>query len=150
MSIYIFTSTSMTSYLHKKDSSQLFIFPKQSLQSYLMMISNSHHDLQESSHNFNVSTLNCTKLCTKKTNSLFQASVLTVIVNASNVTASHCSCCCDLLFPIKKFTYASMLVLAIAPFKWCQMKLYFSLHRIVLQVVLSTWLIHHMSEPFKY
>jgi len=43
-----------------------------------------------SPHNFNVSTINCTKLCTR-INSQFQASVLTVIVNASGVTASHCS-----------------------------------------------------------
>jgi len=39
-------TSSMTTCLHMKESSQLFILPTQSLQSYLMMILNSHYDLQ--------------------------------------------------------------------------------------------------------
>ena len=39
-------TSSMTTYLHMKESSQLFIFPTQCLQSYLMMISTIHHDLE--------------------------------------------------------------------------------------------------------
>ena len=37
---------SMATCLHMKEYSQLFILSTQSLQSYFMMISNSHHDLQ--------------------------------------------------------------------------------------------------------
>ena len=100
-----------------------------------------------SPHNFSDSTISCTKLCTR-TNSLFQAYVLTVTVNASSVTTAHCSCYCNLLLPRNTFTYASILMLAIVPFKRYQMKFYLSFHKIVLQVVLCTSLIHRWSEPF--
>ena len=40
-------ATSMKTRLCMKESSQLIILPTQSLQGYLMMISNTHHDLQQ-------------------------------------------------------------------------------------------------------
>ena len=57
---------------------------------------------------------------------VFKPLFFTVVVTVSSVTTSHCSCYRNLLFPRTRLTNASMLVLATAPFKRCQMKLYFS------------------------
>ena len=58
--------------------------------------------------------------------SVFKSLFFTVVVIVSSVTASHYSCYRDPLLPRTRLTNASMLVLATAPFKRCQMKLYFS------------------------
>lgn len=77
----------------------------------------------KSPHSFSEFTISCTKLYTR-TNTPFQAFVLTVTMNASSMTTAHYSCYCNFFLPGSTFTYASILVLSTIPFKRYQMKHY--------------------------
>lgn len=156
MSIYNFTVHEWQPVFIWRSLCNSWYYPNRVCRSYLMMILNIHHDIQQCLQYllmlFNrICLISCAKpsMYAQRQFSVFNPLLFTVVVTVSRVTTSHYSCCRDLLLPRNKFTDASMLVLAAAPFKQCQMKVYFSLHKTVLQFAFCTWLIHHWFEPFK-